>query len=819
MKTIKTPLSLRGKGMMLEFRLIDENGKTFLIPPKAIKERSRTGDLKQATWSLSLTLFANAIPKTVEIKNYNRIEIDWILSATERVEYFRGIIDHKETSNSAAEGGTIRIECFGVLQKIKSYPMDSITVSPSIESGIVKLMGVCSTRRYTVIDPKSAGGSETILGGLSSYGANAGYLQIAKDANYTSFYVKGTTVSGDFYLFNTAVPPIGVTWNIDPAEPRYYQFVTLDRLIVPFIKQKPGNTYPSVFVLPYGRDWRDLYHTYVVDFNATNKTITPADTTGYIDKLSLTQGEYITVTTSDGVPHILQIGNVSAQGVLTLTSNETMPTAIAIGDPMRLSTTEAYPAWDEQKLVILGKDSNLSQRWPYPWFDIKHAIGQVIPMKAREWSPIEDVYASVNPVAYDDSNRAEEVLKNILTSSDYMGLFNDSEVVTEPTGVYVRNYLRSNTNADQVLKDFQDILPPNVSIRDNPDGTISIKPYTQKETPDFLLRGVQSIEEDDKYEPYTGVLVVSKVTENGETNQALNLFQASQNLTNPHQAFSKGSGATASTPANYALLVFKIPKPSPTGIFPNIDKLRFKAQGLVTIYEDSGVYLTGYNFKKVVGSDGGMDTVEIPGEEIAKLAQRSFIDIGDQATIVIRLDYIDNNENGTYEVGTDTPAAISEVEWIVTKQNAWFAGLTDAQQGEAAACSIADNGSNSLGYTWIQPDATKRESYRFAPTEYLKRVSCLYRAKGNTVPRIKTLELEFLSQQDCRDYAERHLDEEMIGVREYRVAALLDPRAEIGDTVHVNAAGKNRSLFIQAISDGGGPRDAIANYTLIDYYA
>jgi hypothetical protein len=801
---------------MLEVRLIDENGKATLIPSKAIKDRSRRGDLKGATWSLCLILFANAIPKTVQIKQYNRIEIDWILSPTERIEYFRGNIDHKETSNSVEDDGTIRIECFGVLQRAKAYPLDSITVSPSIESGIVKLMGICSTRRYTVIDDKRAGGSETVLGGLSSYGATAGYLQIAKDINYTSFYVKGTPSTGDFYLFNTALPPIGVTWNIDPTKPRYYQFATLDRFIVPYIKRKPGNTYPSVFVLPYGRDWRDLYHTYVADFNTTNMTITPADTTGYIDKLSLYQGEYITVTTSDGVPHILQIGNVSAQGVLTLSSNETMPAAIAAGDPMRLSTTEAYPAWDEHKLTLFGKDSSLSQIWPYPWFDIKHGVGQAIPVKVRDWSTLEDVYASVSPVSYDDSNRAEEVFKSILTSADYMGLFDESEVVTEQTGAFVRNYQRTNTDADQVLKDFHGVLPPNVFIRDNPNGTISIKPYTQKETPDFQLRGVQSIEEDDKYEPYTGVLVVSKVPESGETNQALNWFQSSLNLTNPHQAFSTGSGATATTPANSSLIVFKIPKPSPTGIFPNIDKLKFKAKGLVTIYEASGVYLAGYNFKKVVGSDGGMEVVEIPGDEIAKLAQRAFADTG--ANIIIQLDYIDNNENGTYEVGTDTPAAISEIEWVVTKQNAWFAGLTDAVRGEASAWSIADNGNSALGSTWIQSDATKRESYRFAPTEYLKRVSCLYKAKGITIPRIKTLEMEYLSQQDCRDYAERHLDVEMFNVKEYRVTALLDPRAELGDTVYINAAGKNLSLFIQAIEDNGGPRDNTANYTLIDYY-
>lgn len=788
-----------------DVRLVDQNGAVYSIPPKALKSRSRSTELDGSTWRLSLSLERSFLPSSIDPQQYHRLEIDLILG-TDKIPYFRGYID-KAAGGESLQGGAIlkplELEAFGVLQKTKGYRVNSFRVDPAwISTGTTLLTGLCTTQRYTPGTTMTAGGTER-LPNAGTYGATAGYLKV-----YTSAALSATYVQGTDYTLDTSVVPIKLTWVNAPSSARVIEWIQPERFVVPAWFPTYSST-PSFFRCPYGRRYDDLFQTYVTAIDTVNKKVTLADATGYTDRLDLTQGEYVAFT-SGGVDSYRRVASFnSATKELTINAAESLPAGLAVDDGIRLATTEHYQAWDDDRLVRFFVSSAGVTEWNRTYFNAIPNLGCASPL-ARNWTTTETVYSDLYLVDQSsDSNRVEEIIKTLLTG---LGLFTSSDITTSKTGAYVKNFAYTATDADEILSSLApNSLPPNAFIHDEPDGTISIKPYQQKTAPDWVMRGVYEIKETDHPEPVSAVTVIALSDQ--EINLAPRYFNSSTNFNNPERCIDgdKSSAATPTSTSGQATLTFRIPRSTPLTSFPVIDKLRVTGQGLLSVYvtrSGTDYYLAGNTFRPL--KDG---SIEIPGEELHRVLL-----VGSTLTyqdLTFRFDPVTSGDNLSV-VTVATAASVSEIEIVTSQAGVWKAELTD-DTGKTPA----DNGASDFGSTWVQADVTLRESWRYAPPDYLKRVSSQYNAPGSgttSKPRHKVIRRKGISQQRCRDDAERWCDELLREGKSYSVSGILDPRAQLGDTVRIyKKDGSYLDLFLWGIDDSGGPKDLSATYQFKDF--
>ena len=793
------------------FRIVDQDGNRYTIPGTAVLDRQRVGAINGGTWRLSLTCLTAQLPKGIRPQQYHRIEVSRIVAGMP-YSYFVGIIDKEGLERQLEAGaviGQLQIDAFGVLQRAKGYRINSLRVDPAVFSGMVQLSGICSTRRYRPNTAISAGGAESLINGAGPYNPAAGGIQIFSGGTLdapTGPYTRGTSSSGDFWI-DTSTFPVTIRWRVVPATGRIIEFQSVERFIAPVTGYVSGGSryaQASWIVLPYGRSYDDLFHTYVEDWDDAdphNLRIRLADSTGWRDLFGAQGGEYAAIVTADGVTHFKQVAIAAdADGWITIASGETLPPGIQEGDPIRLATSEGFSAWDDDRLVHFYKGASGGLEWNRRYFVSHPNLGLAVPI-ARNWMPTERVSAWVAFIREDvDDNRIENVIKRVLTTAS--GLFSPSDVIAEPTGVYVKNRTWFAMDLSDVLAEAKDqAFAPNAYINDTPDGKVTIKPYQQKPVADWELLKVQRIEEVEEPEPVTAVTVIS---EDQEVNVAPEWFKGSENITNPERVVDGiKTGLTTGVPAGYewtySLLQFSIPEPVPIQAHPMISKLRIHGAGLVTVYVTRGsssYYLSGYTHRPI---ESGF--LEIDGADLARILT------ADAHTLTIRFDPITAGDG--VDGAIQTAKACAEIEILTKQAGAWRAALTDD-----TSRAPANNGPDQFGTIWRQPDPTKRESFRYAPPDYLKRVQVLYPNKA----RDEVLTMVGISQQDTRDYAERYEDEFLRAGKTYKVVAPFDDRAELGDTVSVRMLdGTKRNLLLWGMSDGGGPGDVLCNYDFIDY--
>jgi hypothetical protein len=798
------------------FQVVDQDGNRHTIPGRAVLDRQRSGAVDGATWNLTLSVLTAMLPSGIRPQQYHRIEVSRIVAGTP-YPYFVGIIDKEALARQLEAGAVIKqlqLEACGMLQRAKGYRMNSLRIDPVTQDGIHRLRGLGKWKTWTPGTGLTFGMSEEIPYG----GPSTGQVQIYTDDTLTTAYVEGS----DYDL--TPGPPHLIQWTTDPSIDRVVRYDTVERFVI------LNNTYSggSFLTLPEGRDYDDLFHTYVLDFTTTTihtpftmevvDAIRVADPAGYDGTLNIAADDYVTITGQDGVDRQCMIGVAGLTDpdgwvpLVTTFGFHTNPSEVAVGDAVRLPTTEAIAAWDDDRVYQFwnGSGGSSDQEWNRTLLTPHPSLGLAIPTP-HVWSTTDQVWidslfpGGVGYIREDvDANRIEEALKTILTTET--GLFDPSEVITEPTGVYVKNRTWSGVDLSDVLAEAKDqAMSPSTFIHDTPDGKITIKPYRQKLEPDWELRGIQSIEETEVPEPITAVTVIAEAQE--PVNLAGEWLYMVDDADNPQYLTDTIKGGSVATTASAGQdgfgVVFKIPTPEPSTIHPLIDSIRITGTGVVTAFFsptlDAGpIYaIPGCNFAPIESG-----TLEITAEQIARVvtADAGFLFI-----------WISRITSGNLESSTVvTAATCSEIEILTKKAGYWRAALTDDTN-----LAPANNGADAFGTIWRQPDSTKRQSYRYAPTSYLKRVQVLY---PSAKAREKVLSMAAISQQDTRDYSERHQDEYLRAGKSYKIVALFDDRAELGDTVSVPMMdGTKRNLLLWGMSDGGGPGDVLCNYDFIDY--
>lgn len=791
-----------------DVRLVDQNGAVYPIPPGAIKGRQRGTELDGSAWRLSLSLDRALLPRGTDPKQYHKLEMD-LLIGSDVIPYFRGIIDHPQSGESL-QGGAITeplsLEALGMLQKTKGYRVNSFRVDPAwVSAGVSLLMGYCTVDTLAPGSVKLAG-EKDILTSVGTCGAADGFLEIYSTSSYATQYVEGID-----YTLNTTKAPIEITWINPPATTRVIVWFNVERFARP-IWSSVYATIPNFYFCKPGRRIDDLYQTYVTAIDAPNKRVTVSDPTGYDSLLDLAQGEYVAFSIG-GVDSCRKVASFnSGTSELTIDAAETLPAGLAVGDGIRLVTTEHFQAWDDDRLLRFFTSSAGVTEWNRTYLMALPNVGHAIPIKPRDWAATEEVWADLYYVDQTGAqNRVENIIKLFLVGT---GLFSASDITIENTGAYVKNFTFTAQDADQILATLApNSIPPNAFIHDEPDGTVSIKPYRQKTDPDWTMRGVHEIQESDQPEPISAVTVIAESDK--EINLAPRLFSSSANFTSPERCIDgdKSSSATPTASTSAATLTFRIPRATPLTAFPVIDKIRIQGQGLLTVYvtrSGTDYYLAGHTFEPLKSG-----SLEISGEELHRvLLVASTLESQD---LTFRFDPVTSGDNlSTVTVLAGGEASVSEIEILTTQAGAWKAEITDD-----TAKSPADNGADQRGSTWTQGDAALRESWRYAPAEYLKRVSARYYAPGSGTankPRHKILKLKGISQQAARDYAEKWLDYSLMEGKSYTVSGILDPRAQLGDTVRIfRKDGSYLDLFLWGISDGGEAGDLSCTYQLRDY--
>ncbi|MBM3269203.1 MAG: hypothetical protein FJZ01_16300 [Candidatus Sericytochromatia bacterium] len=262
---------------------------------------------------------------------------------------------------------------------------------------------------------------------------------------------------------------------------------------------------------------------------------------------------------------------------------------------------------------------------------------------------------------------------------------------------------------------------------------------------------------------------------------------------------------------------FNIPKANPYQAFPFIDSLQVygtKDTYITVAIEQDGTtfFIPEATYLRLGGTESA---TKIPGESINRAASSY---AGAEWKLQIQV-YADNMAAKPGRAG-----GISEIEIWTRTINAHRAELTDDQQLLPGAYRPLD-ASSQFGSIFVQTNPGSSDagpgnnvSYLWAPSSYLKRVCPKWAATASTIRhRFKILRLPGISLHDCRSLAEEYLLEETYKATPFEVTAPLDDRIEIGDTVSLDMPdGTNRVLFVEGISDGGGPDEHLATYTLTD---
>lgn len=808
-------------------RPLNDKWRSYTIPPKAVLALTREGRIDRGSWSLQLTLdaeaVARALPRGVTIERYFRIEVNYLAGGT--WPYFRGIIDQVRDGWARQTGSrvrTIELECFDELQRCKGVPIPALQplISTAPYSG--RLTGIVSTQRMSrYLDTD---GTE-FAPGAATFNVAGGGLRIFKTDAFdpAQEWVRGQ----DFTVSTADLETDGsakITWLVPPPAVRHFQWQQIEHFGVPMWAGWPP---PAFLVLPFGRDPRDLYQTTVVALDPDAKTVTPADRVSYSSHnplLDVTLPEVAVFTLASGAQASVPIVSFDPDGTVHLAS---WPWWLeGEGLAMRLGTTELFPVWwdmgwkpgNQNGLpVYFYRDAAMTQQYPRRVFQAMSNQG-LATVARFDFPQGSEVYARLELSDTDTNfpqparNSPESFIRELVGTNQY-GLQLYRYVGIQKTYGLMKNFEVWDKTLDEVLKFVkQNFLPPNAYIHGEPDGAITVKLYKQKLVPDFELADSVSITRTGRPEPITAVLVVS--TDTQRRNMAPQYFRGDQSAgwdkQSPlvdNRASVVALQADAGVPAK---AVFQVPADTPIEVFPTLAEVKVNGFGYLSAQWNGSVryaQVPGVTRVRIGSADGKPAAYTIPLEALIR-GRIACGDIAQPATLTLTFEA----DDGAAE---PIPAQCAEVEIWTETHGAWRAEFSSDP-------AKTPQGEGTFGPAWTQPDPLQRVSYRGAPDDFLRRVSPLYDlspARANK-PRLEKIRRPGITAHECRDYAERYADE-LIRIQEtYTVVAVFDPRLELGDTGRVRMGdGTNRLLMLWGQCEQFDGRTILCTYEFVDYGA
>lgn len=837
------------------------------MPPGSLISRSRSSALDGGTWELSLEVLADALPDATDPLAYYQLELDLVDYLGRHWPYFTGPIDHiSDPYTIEQDGGAIihvqRIEAHGVLQRGKGMRVNGLVVTPARVS-FTGQMTIIAQAVTTSVSKTSS--TNTVFGALHTVDATVGTgsfpgIVVDDTASFASPLTYGAGAS-EYTITATDGQPLQINWGGSVANGTYYvKYWSIVRIIVgsdfnntrtppTFIRLPDGNVaYSGSDSIPRRRVF-DTFQTYAAA-GCTTTAITVKDPESYKSGKSLVAisggpTEHLVWTKTDGTEEVKQISSTSAAGVITLSSG--FSAAPAAGDPIRLGTCEGVRAWeiwnrDASQTASQAKfysDSGKTTEFSRNSFGYDPRTGTLIPLVGRHYDSategiwvgngseaiytIEDIITSTS-LGATDNNRIENLYYLLLTDDSdgaSLNLLATGDFSNDgATGGFFKSYVRYDTTLDDILDEVgKNGLPPNAFCHDTPAGKVRVDAFTQSTTPDLVLGNsqIRGIEIASLPEPRTGVAVISKGPPRNIAGITTPTWTAAD-WTSPERLFdgTQGSAAT-NTISSTVYIDVSVPLAE---MLPHITSMKIHATaGVVSIkaerYDRTNRNLTRSRmvegFGYLVLNNG---VTEIPGERI----NDALVALAGAGTdyMKLALTFYQDNSNG----GSVNPS-VSEIEVFSDVETGWGSYITDDSSGSPPTSWTTED-TAGFGQIWWQRADKDPKSYRFCNAAYAKRVFPKYGGGvySSQLHRLEKLVVDQITQDECRDYAERYMDEYIRQGREFRVSIVHDPRIDLGDTIHLALPdGTSRNLFVWAMSDGGSMRDFDQQLTLLDYAA
>lgn len=704
---------------------------------------------------------------------------------------------------------------------------------------------------------------------------------VSTDSTWTTLKTRGvdyeiTDVAG--VALNTATSAgslLYIRWlTLEPNATVYVKYWTLEFFAV---SRTGFGIFPQTLVLPdYNEPFantfqpttrRNLWDDFVTTIaaGATTTVVTPVDSQPWRDISNIPgwMTEYVELQRADqSAP--LEVSPVSSinAGTGAITVAVAFSSAPAAGDYIRLVTTRPYPAFE--RFNNPGTFGALTQPqfyrdggftlFPNGAFEIKPDQGMVVPVQGYHFRQfanslyvtglniINQVYGTLG-----SDNRSESLVWQALTGNNYLaaasiftGDANDGANYYGrhfPMGSYAQNVDASgDTRASYIQRIADNGFPPNGKLFDRPDGTVLVAALRQSAVPQYNLSNIVSMTKNFVPEPPTAVTVVSSYPE-ARRLDAGHFSWVQVGMTNPNYLFD---GVDAPDPnltgTDYAFassasgtVQVTIPNFGPT-ILDVIDKVIIKGisgcvrVSLQTINRTTNAVRTHNRFwggtAKLISDS---TPIEISADEFSKAYQRSISQNavwGTTYSTVMVFEFL----SSSIIPASPMDARVTEIE-LWSKYNAsWTALLTD-DLVEASDSGVYPTGWDSTssvtnaGPTWWKRRRNLAASFKYFDTASLKRIQARYDANWNSsITRNVTVNQTRISMTECKNIAERFMDESIIKSNTYTVQALIDPRVELGDTVGVSLPdGSVLNLFVYSISDSGEAIDQVATYELVDY--
>lgn len=854
------------------------------LPATAILGRSRSSTLDGRTWALDLEVLASALPPLTEPLLFYQLEIDLVSPSGAQWPYFTGPIQnitrgYVEDNGSIVE--TVSLSCEGTLARGKDFRANSIALNPvtnvlfnntfpmkltgyvvrvAVEakvylSGTYQATVQGSTHSYNILDKTST--PVDFRGILVA--TDASFSTIVLPASYTVNTPANSDITLDFGAVSPGASVYVAFWRVAHFAYPYWAAslgAYPDWLLIPY----PGITYTGSTALPKRRVF-DTFQTYAATGTGNGASGTPIlvqdpeayKSTSGIVAVSGGPTEVLAWTKPDGTDEFKTISSVSSAGAITLTSG--FSATPAVGDPIRLATSEIVRAWD-----LHNQDNSLFpntlRNFPIRFFrnnsyltEVKPNLLEAVPSAglARPIGGSAAWFSSASytslgaapinvltdkrsdPFAFGTDNTIESMVYALLSTAT--SLFASTDIASgNPSGSFVKGAEFWNTTVDLALQELEkDTLAPNAFVHDRPDGKVEIGGYTQNDNDSIYLNGIISIEEQNIQDPKTAVSVISLAQESVNIIKALNprfetgtFTGANANLnltgvdwTNFARLFDNNLTDTASATlaafSDVARLVLEV-RHKPRQIFPMIERIViYNGRGTLRLFS-RGINESTKSITNIASSNkhiwqltGNGETV-IEGEIINSL----LADTGSgYSELVLDFCYPDSS----------TTVGAAEVEVYARRQNAWTAYISDDTSGSPPSGWSSPPSGSVFGPSYWQRALNEPQSYRYAPTSVMRRLAPVYNSSFLSIRhRMDVYELSQLSQDECRDFAEQFLNQAIAGTASYRITAMMDPRVALGDTVSFAMPdGSIRSGIVWAIEDSGGADDRTMGLTLLDY--
>lgn len=375
---VRWTLRLAEKGGDL---LTPANWTYYELPARAVISRNRSAQLGEGPARLTLTLLADRLPAGFVPKRYMRLEIDRVrgYQTPNCWPYFTGTIT-AVTPVYAERGGatvlTYQVEAEDELSRCKGRWIDTIAIAPVRGTATSYLMTAIIKEVRGSFSASGPSTTQAIPDAVNTYRISfANWAVFSINSDYSSPLTRTTDYSiniDDGGSPAKRLPAAEIVWTGAGSVPAALTTVYYKIFVVQHfgLRRYRDVAPPALFFCPYGRDHRDTFQTEVSSWDGGTNTITPKDPTPYASTAGLldpndgapywsaagAQSEYLSITDSDGTEDIVEIASTNASGQIVLTGAPSFTPAA--GDPIRVVTTELFPAWEEFGHRPTGTDRN-----------------------------------------------------------------------------------------------------------------------------------------------------------------------------------------------------------------------------------------------------------------------------------------------------------------------------------------------------------------------------------------------------------------------------------------------------------------------------